>query len=133
MRWPDNDDSLVSIILKGKKQQKHTLRFLFLYCPFFIDFYFFIVLQAFADKTVEFNEEDEDDFDEEEESKFCTLPRSNNGFTIRHVSAFFQFSTYSHSIQNITYINAELHLLESIPLKLTRKLHWCPWRTRNSI
>ncbi|XP_055299285.1 uncharacterized protein LOC129566918 isoform X2 [Sitodiplosis mosellana] len=36
------------------------------------------------EKTHEFNEEDEDAYDEEEESKFCTLPRSNNGFTIRH-------------------------------------------------
>lgn len=40
---------------------------------------------------MEFNEEDEDGFDEEEESKFCTLPRSNNGFTIRHVCAFTHF------------------------------------------
>ncbi|XP_031623120.1 uncharacterized protein LOC116340656 [Contarinia nasturtii] len=36
------------------------------------------------EKSHEFNEEDEDAYDEEEESKFCTLPRSNNGFTIRH-------------------------------------------------
>lgn len=38
------------------------------------------------EKEHEFNEEDEDAYDDEEESKFCTLPRSNNGFTIRHVS-----------------------------------------------
>lgn len=45
-------------------------------------------LQSFdriPEKRHEFNEEDEDAYDEEEESKFCTLPRSNNGFTIRHV------------------------------------------------
>lgn len=50
--------------------------------------WFFGYLQSFdriPETTHEFNEEDEDAFDEEEESKFCTLPRSNNGFTIRHV------------------------------------------------
>lgn len=54
----------------------------------FIENYFLFLFQSFdriPEKTHEFNEEDEDAFDEEEESKFCTLPRSNNGFTIRHV------------------------------------------------
>lgn len=50
---------------------------------------FLFYLQSFdripEPATHEFNEEDEDAFDEEEESKFCTLPRSSNGFTIRHV------------------------------------------------
>lgn len=67
-------DSLISI---------HIYQFQYIYL-----FGFFFYLQSFdriPETTHEFNEEDEDAFDEEEESKFCTLPRSNNGFTIRHV------------------------------------------------
>lgn len=45
-------------------------------------------IERIPDKANVFNEADEDGFDEEEESKFCTLPRSSNGFTIRHVSIF---------------------------------------------
>lgn len=32
-----------------------------------------------------YDEEEEDQYIREEESKFCTLPRSGNGFTIRQV------------------------------------------------
>lgn len=37
-------------------------------------------IERIPERTVEEEEEDN-----EEESKFCTLPRSNNGFTIRQV------------------------------------------------
>lgn len=74
---------------------KNLLCFWILFLIFFIS-----LLQSFdriSEKVSEFNEEDEDELNEEEESKFCTLPRCTNGFTIRHVSklckaAFF----YSH-------------------------------------
>lgn len=62
---------------------------IFIETNFLYRFQFFFTFQSFdriPDKSHEFNEEDEDAYDEEEESKFCTLPRSNNGFTIRHVS-----------------------------------------------
>lgn len=52
---------------------------------FSFQFYASQSFDRIPETTHEFNEEDEDAFDEEEESKFCTLPRSNNGFTIRHV------------------------------------------------
>lgn len=53
--------------------------------------YFYLQsIERIPEKAKEFNEQDEDELDEEEESKFCTLPRSNNGFTIRHVS----YTTY---------------------------------------
>lgn len=43
-------------------------------------------IERIPEKSIE-----EDEEREEEESKFCTLPRSNNGFTIRQVSDLIDF------------------------------------------
>lgn len=76
---------------------------------------------------MEFNEQDEDEFDEEEESKFCTLPRSNNGFTIRHVSAltrlFLAFSFLRSLIFSVkTSIIKSIEENNSFLIKLSRSL-----------